>query len=528
MTVMSATITAELCENARLAREMALSGNYDLAGIYYDTALEMIQKILMSADSTRRGKWSMIQQQIVKEYTKLKELQKTLTGITMDLQAMPIQSKTQPPMYHPSSSSGNPYAHLKDDTPTKEFWFGSPKINEPKAYQDPDRWSPPPSAPTGRFQKPKNKVEANRKNVATKTANGKSRASSGAPPEVRGRVGNTRPGVKKGSANDKEKTDKEKEEEEETAEEPEKKFEASSHADVDLVDMLERDILLKNPNIHWEDIADLNEAKRLLEEAVVLPMYMPDFFRGIRRPWKGVLMVGPPGTGKTMLAKAVATECGTTFFNVSSSTLTSKYRGESEKLVRLLFEMARFYAPSTIFIDEIDSLCSSRGSATEHEASRRVKSELLVQMDGVNSEEKVVMVLAATNFPWDIDEALRRRLEKRIYIPLPNNEGRVALLKINLREVQVDPSVDLEMIAKQLKGYSGADITNVCRDASMMSLRKKIIGLKPDQIKQLAKEEIDLPVSKEDFLDALGKCNKSVSKQDLERYEKWMAEFGSS
>lgn len=313
--------------------------------------------------------------------------------------------------------------------------------------------------------------------------------------------------------------------------EPKPTFDGSGY-DTDLVEMLERDIVQKDPNIHWDDIADLAEAKRLLEEAVVLPMWMPDFFKGIRRPWRGVLMVGPPGTGKTMLAKAVATECGTTFFNVSSSTLTSKYRGESEKLVRLLFEMARFYAPSTIFIDEIDSLCSRRGSESEHEASRRVKSELLVQMDGMSSitdePGKVVMVLAATNFPWDIDEALRRRLEKRIYIPLPTLEGREALLAINLKEVKVVEDLELKSVARRLEGYSGADITNVCRDASMMSMRRKIAGLKPMEIRNLNQDELDMPVSKQDFMEAVQKCNKSVSKEDLEKYEKWMEEFGST
>ena len=130
---------------------------------------------------------------------------------------------------------------------------------------------------------------------------------------------------------------------EEKTEDGEPKFDGSGY-DKDLIENLERDIVQKNPNVHWVDIAELHEAKKLLNEAVVLPLWMPEFFKGIRRPWKGVLMVGPPGTGKTMLAKAVATECGTTFFNITSSTLTSKYRGESEKLVRLLFEMVNLYS----------------------------------------------------------------------------------------------------------------------------------------------------------------------------------------
>ncbi|CAK0786507.1 hypothetical protein CVIRNUC_009720 [Coccomyxa viridis] len=302
--------------------------------------------------------------------------------------------------------------------------------------------------------------------------------------------------------------------------------------DPELAAALERDVMDESPGVRWSDIAGLNEAKRLLQENVVLPLYMPEYFCGIRRPVKGVLMFGPPGTGKTMLAKAVATECQTTFFNVSSSTLASKYRGESERMVRCLFDMAREMAPSTIFIDEIDSLCSARGASGEHEASRRVKTEILVQIDGMHSQRedsarRQVMVLAATNFPWDIDEALRRRLEKRIYIPLPALPERQELLRLALKDVEVAADVDFGAVAELCEGFSGDDITNICRDAAMNGMRILIAGKTPDEIRGMKREDVSRPVSIEDFHQALQRINSSVSTADVKRHLAYMQEFGS-
>uniref|UniRef100_A0A8C4FGN0 Katanin p60 ATPase-containing subunit A1 n=1 Tax=Dicentrarchus labrax TaxID=13489 RepID=A0A8C4FGN0_DICLA len=476
----------EISENVKLAREYALLGNYSSASVLYNGLLEQIKKYVYTVrDSSVQQRWQQLWQEISEENRQVQDIMSTLENFQ------------------------------RDTTPAKPSNHDDCEVRPVHMEQ---RHSPcPVRRPSNQYKdsKPTN----NRLSVAVRAQQRQS---------PRGANGD-RSKPSKGKEKKESKENKADVQEKEV-----KKFDGTGY-DKDLVEALERDIISQNPNVKWyvDNIADLEDAKKLLKEAVVLPMWMPAFFKGIRRPWKGVLMVGPPGTGKTLLAKAVATECRTTFFNVSSSTLTSKYRGESEKLVRLLFEMARFYAPTTIFIDEIDSMCSRRGTSEEHEASRRVKAELLVQMDGVggasenDDPSKMVMVLAATNFPWDIDEALRRRLEKRIYIPLPSNKGRVELLRINLTELELASDVDLDKIAEQLEGYSGADITNVCRDASLMAMRRRIEGLTPEEIRNISRDEMHMPTTMEDFESALKKVSKSVSAVDLEKYEKWIEEFGS-
>lgn len=207
--------------------------------------------------------------------------------------------------------------------------------------------------------------------------------------------------------------------------------------------------------------------------------------------------------------------------------------------------MARFYAPTTIFIDEIDSLCSKRGEGGEGEGSRRVKAEMLVQMEGVTSnssaganqeseedKRKIVTTMAATNRPWDLDDALRRRFEKRVYIPLPNVKGRQQLFDINLNKVSIANNINYEELIKATDGYSGADITNVCREASFMAMRRNLLANKGKRVEDLVNDPefrrlIEAPIGMPELLEAIRNISKSVSQKDLEVYDKWTAEFSS-
>ena len=255
-------------------------------------------------------------------------------------------------------------------------------------------------------------------------------------------------------------------------------------------------------------------------------MLRPDLFNGIRRPPKGLLLFGPPGTGKTMIAKAIASQSKSQFFNISASSLLSKWIGESEKLVRTLFTLASINQPSVIFIDEIDSILTSR-SENENESSRRIKTEFLVQLDGAgtNADDRI-LIIGATNRPQEIDDAFVRRLSKRLYIPLPNFISRKMLIENvidkekkmgNLYDVSND---DINEIVKRTKGYSGSDLINVCKEAAMMPIRSIV------DICNCEKGNLR-GVCFKDFLESLDNVKKSVSEKTIGQYVQWNKEFGS-
>jgi len=256
-------------------------------------------------------------------------------------------------------------------------------------------------------------------------------------------------------------------------------------------------------------------------ETVIFPNLRPDIFTGLRAPPKGLLLFGPPGNGKTMIAKAVSSQSHSTFFSISASSLTSKWLGESEKLVRALFAIARHMQPSIIFIDEIDSLLSAR-SSNEHEASRRLKTEFLVQFDGcATCNDDRILVMGATNRPQELDEAARRRLVKRIYVTLPDRDTRYQIITNLLHKIKHSLTArHMGSILDSTESYSASDLTALCREAALGPIREFGVSIKDVRASDVRS------INFEDFKVALTQIRPSVSKESLRAYEDWNKEYG--
>jgi len=240
--------------------------------------------------------------------------------------------------------------------------------------------------------------------------------------------------------------------------------------------------------VTFDDIGALENVKESLQELVMLPLRRPDLFKGgLLKPCKGILLFGPPGTGKTMLAKALATEANASFVNVSMSTITSKWFGEDEKNVRALFSLAAKVSPTIIFIDEVDSMLGQRSRVGEHEAMRKIKNEFMAHWDGLLSKStERVLVLAATNRPFDLDEAIIRRFQRRIMVGLPNAESRERILRTLLAKEKLEEGFDFKELATMTDGYTGSDLKNLCTAAAFRPVRD---FLKTEQEKEKAKKK---------------------------------------
>ncbi len=283
-----------------------------------------------------------------------------------------------------------------------------------------------------------------------------------------------------------------------------------------------REVVIESPNVKWDDIGGLKEVKQALMETVEWPLKYDEIFHHMdAKPPKGILLYGPPGTGKTMLAKAVATESQANFISVKGPEFLSKWVGESEKAVRETFRKARQAAPCIIFFDEIDAITPSRGISADSHVTERVISQLLTELDGLE-ELRDVTVIAASNRPDIIDPALLRpgRFDRLIYVPPPDKEARKEIFKIHTKKKPLAKDVDLDKLAEETEGYTGADIAAVCNEAVMFAIREHI-----NKVKEIKEENLkNLKVNAKHFEEALKKVT-PLSKKELEKYINIASEF---
>jgi transitional endoplasmic reticulum ATPase len=288
------------------------------------------------------------------------------------------------------------------------------------------------------------------------------------------------------------------------------------------------------PDVHWEDVGGLEDVKRELHETVQYPVEHADkYIKFGMSPSKGVLFYGPPGCGKTLLAKAIANECGANFISIKGPELLTQWFGESEANVRELFDKARAASPCILMFDEMDSIAKTRGSGGpgSSEAGDRVINQILTEIDGVGAR-KNVFVIGATNRPDILDPAVIRpgRLDQLIYIPLPDLKSRVAIFKAALRKAPLAPDVNIEVLARSTHGFSGADITEICTTASKLAIREAILA-EEERLKKVANGELeedegkpdekDLKITKSHFNFAMSKARRSVSEKDLTLFEEF-------
>jgi transitional endoplasmic reticulum ATPase len=300
-----------------------------------------------------------------------------------------------------------------------------------------------------------------------------------------------------------------------------------------------RENVVEVPNVSWDDIGGLEDVKRELYETVQYPVEHADKFTKFgMSPSKGVLFYGPPGSGKTLLAKAIANECGANFISIKGPELLTAYFGESEANVRELFDKARAAAPCILFFDEMDSIAKARGGGggSGSEAGDRVINQILTEIDGVGAK-KSVFVIGATNRPDILDSAVTRpgRLDQLIYIPLPDYLSRVSIFKANLRKCPVAADVDVEMMSKATEGFSGADLTEICQRAAKNAIRESVNAgiarakaITAGEISEDEPYEDPVPFIRRDhFEEAMSRARRSVSDADIRKYEEYTSKMKS-